>query len=106
MTDPWLEKFQKQALPKIVKEFKPLKVIIFGSRVRSAAKKNSDIDVIIISSFFAHIPFLKRMPLVLRKVPFQKHVDYICYTVEEYEKIKTESSVIMEALQDSIEVTV
>jgi len=106
MIDHWLEKFQKEALPKLVKEFKPLKVILCGSRVRATAKKGSDIDIIIISSYFVNIPFLKRMPLVLKKVPFPKHVDYICYTEEEYEKIKTESSIIMDALENSIEVTV
>lgn len=46
------------------------------------------------------------MPLVLRRVPFPKHVDYICYTLIEYEKIKNESSVIMNALDNSMEIPV
>ena len=106
MGDYWIEKFKREALPKIVEEFKPEKVIIFGSRVRGDAKKDSDIDVIVISPYFVDIPFLKRMPLLLKKVPFPKHVDYLCYTPTEYEKIKKESSVIADALENSLEITV
>lgn len=92
--------------PKIVKEFEPEKVIIFGSRVRGTAKKISDIDFIVVFSFFANIPFLKRMPPLLRKASFPKHVSYICYTPEEYERIRNASSFIMDALENSMEVVV
>jgi len=30
-------------------------------------------------------------------------VDYLCYTSSEYEKIKTESSIIMDALENAVE---
>jgi predicted nucleotidyltransferase len=103
MNDLWIEKFRKEALPGISREFKPDKVIAFGSRIRGTAREESDIDVILVSSYFNDIPFLKRMPLVLRKVPFPKHVDYICYTSTEYERIKGESSIIMDAIENSIE---
>jgi predicted nucleotidyltransferase len=106
MVDHWIERFQKEALPKIVEEFKPEKVIILGSRVRGTADENSDIDVIVVSSCFTNIPFLKRMPLVLRRVPFLKHIDYLCYTHREYERIKDESAIIMDALENSIEISV
>ena len=43
------------------------------------------------------------MPYVLRKVPFVKHVDYLCYSPDEYERIKDESAIIMDALEDSVE---
>ena len=105
MADRWIQKFQKEALPKLVGEFHPEKVIFFGSRVHGRGKKESDIDVIVVSSSFANIPFVKRMPLILKRVSFPKHIDYICYTKEEYEKMKHESSIIMDALEHSVEVT-
>ena len=52
------------------------------------------------------MPFLKRKPFVLKKLSFPKHVDYICYTPEEYERIKGESSIIMDALENSLEIVV
>jgi len=103
MTDIWIRRFQNEVLPLLKEEFTPEKVIMFGSRVKGSAKKNSDIDVIIVSSYFAGIPFLKRMPVVIKKAPFPKHVDYICYTHEEYESIRNESSFIMDALETSLE---
>ena len=105
MTDIWIKKYQKQALSRLKEEFNPEKIIIFGSRVKGSPKKDSDIDIIVISSRFANISFLKRMPLILKKVPFPKHIDYICYTPEEFIRIKNESSLIMDALENSIEIT-
>lgn len=102
MADRWIEKFKNDALPKLLKEFDVQKVIVFGSRVRGTANEDSDIDMILIAPCFESIPFLKRMPLVIRKVSFSKHVDYICYTPDEYERIKNESSVIMDAAENSI----
>ncbi|UCH97282.1 MAG: nucleotidyltransferase domain-containing protein [Candidatus Aminicenantes bacterium] len=99
MKDFWLQAFERNVLPILVSEFDPETVIIFGSRVTGNAHEGSDIDVLIITEFFKDIPFIKRMPLVLRKARFEKHVDYICYTPAEFENIKDKSSVIMDALE-------
>jgi predicted nucleotidyltransferase len=104
MADRLIERFRREALPKLMEEFKPERVIMFGSRAKGTGKRDSDIDLIVISPYFKRIPFLKRMPLVLKKVPFSRHVDYLCYTREEYEKIKNESSVVMDALKNSLEI--
>jgi predicted nucleotidyltransferase len=104
MTDRWILKFKKNALPKIIKEFDPNKVIMFGSRVSGKAKRNSDLDIIMVSDYFVNIPFIKRMSIALKKVAFPKHIDYICYTPKEYKKMKNESSIIMDALKNSIEI--
>jgi len=103
MADRWIERFREEALPKLVEEFSPENVLIFGSRASGSAEENSDIDVIVVSSYFADMPFLRRMPCVLKKVPFVKHVDYLCYTPDEYERIKDESVIIMDALENSME---
>ena len=103
--DRLIEQFRRDALPTLIEEFKPDEVILFGSRVKGTAQQESDIDLIVISPLFKDIPFIKRMPLVLKKVPFSKHVDYICYTREEYENIKDESSLIMDARETSMKLT-
>jgi hypothetical protein len=53
-----------------------------------------------ISDSFTNVPFIKRMPMVLKKAPFEKHVDYICYTPGEFNRIKYESSILMDALEN------
>jgi predicted nucleotidyltransferase len=100
VNDIWLQRFEREVLPVLVSDFKTETVIIFGSRITGKAFEGSDIDVLIISDFFKDIPFIKRMPMVLRTARFEKHVDYICYTPTEFENIKDKSSVIMDALEN------
>jgi predicted nucleotidyltransferase len=104
--DHLIEKFRREALPKLMEEFKADKVILFGSRAKGNARQGSDIDLIVISPLFEGIPFIRRMSAVLKKVPFPSHVDYICYTREEFDRIKDASSVIMDARERSVELTV
>ena len=73
--------------------------MLFGSRAQGKAREESDLDVIIISDEFRNIPFIKRMTTIRRAVRFPKHVDYLCYTPEEFENIKTTSSIVMDALE-------
>jgi len=103
MPDKWIVKFQEEALPHIVEKIKPSRVLIFGSRVKGDATEESDIDVIIISSAFEGTPFIRRMEKTLKIARFPKHVDYLCYTPAEFERIKESSSVVEDALEDCIE---
>jgi len=102
MRDRWIEKFIEEAVPKIVKEIKPSRIIIFGSRARGDARETSDIDVIVVSDYFRGITFLRRMPMLLRLVKFEKHIDFLCYTEDEFEEIKEKSIVVNSALKDSL----
>jgi len=104
--DPWIERFRAEALPRLIQEFGPQKILLFGSRVRGAAHEDSDMDVIVISPFFEWVPFLRRMALVLRKVPFPKHVDYLCYTPQEFERLKDDSTILLDVLPDAMEIPI
>ncbi|HFE62825.1 MAG TPA: nucleotidyltransferase domain-containing protein [Caldithrix sp.] len=99
MNDVWVKKFIRESLPQVIKKFKPDKIILFGSRATGEARQESDIDIIIVSSAFANIPFLKRMPMVLRNIKFDKHIDFICYSPQEFQRMKKKSSIVMEALE-------
>ena len=103
MHDQWIERFNKEVLPLIVKDLNPSKVLIFGSRVTGNITDDSDIDVIIISDAFKEIPFIKRMTRVMKLTRFPKHVDYLCYTPEEFMNVKASSSLLENALENFIE---
>lgn len=105
-SDHWLEQFRNDAVPAIIHYFKPEKIIVFGSRARGRATEDSDIDIIVISDLFRDIPFLERMPLMMKLVPFPKHIDYLCYTVEEFDRIRNTSSLIIDAMSDPLEIAV
>jgi len=104
MKDRWVDRFIKEAVPKILDEISPYLIIIFGSRVKGNARDDSDIDVIVVSDYFKGIPFLKRMPMLLKLVKFEKHIDFLCYTEEEFNRIKNESIVLKTALQNGVSI--
>jgi hypothetical protein len=102
--DQQLAQFYQEGVPAIVRMFCPEKVLVFGSRVRGNATDDSDIDVIIIAEAFREIPFVNRMAAVMKSVRFKKHVDYLCYTPDEYERLKDRSSILKDAATYAVEV--
>ncbi|OEU50492.1 MAG: hypothetical protein BA871_11270 [Desulfuromonadales bacterium C00003096] len=84
----------------LVAELNPEKILLFGSRIKGTADENSDIDVIVVSNAFATIPFIERMSLILKMIRFPKHIDFICYSPEEFDRLKNKSSVLMDALEN------
>jgi len=106
MTDTWVERYRKEVLPKLTDTLKPSSILLFGSRAAGTAHPDSDLDVIIVAEVFAGIPFVRRMAYVLGLVRFPKHVDYLCYTREEFVRIKESSSVVQGALQECAELSV
>ena len=102
--DRWYNKFVREAVPEIIKIFKPKNIIIFGSRIKANASSESDIDVILVSEVFKDVKFLERMPFVLKRIRFPKHVDYLCYTAQELNRIKDQSYILTDALSEGIDV--
>lgn len=97
--DKWIKKYKQEILPKIIEEYNPKKILLFGSRIRGTSNKYSDLDIIVISDSFQNIPFVNRMGHLLKKFKFQKHIDYLCYTPEEFERVKNQSSILIDALE-------
>lgn len=104
MRDYWVERFYREAIPIIIERFNPKKILLFGSRIRGNAVEDSDLDVIIVSDYFKDIPFMIRSEMVLKTVEFPIHVDYLCYTEEEFKDIVTSSSIVQDALEYAEEV--
>lgn len=97
-TDTLLKQFMETAMPGIKAYLNPSQVVIFGSRIRGDADDDSDIDVIIVSDAFAGTPFIRRMAMVMKKIRFHRHVDFLCYTTAEFERIKHSSMIVSSAL--------
>lgn len=103
-TDRILAEYQHVVVPKLVRLFSPVKILISGSRVKGTATKDSDIDVIIVADAFSGVPFVQRMALVMKSARFKKHVDYFCYTPEEFERVKMTSGILRDAVIGAREV--
>jgi len=84
------------------------RVILFGSRARGDALKDSDIDLIVVSKVFEGMHFTDRASYVLRilweadTLP-PVDVDLLCYTPEEFEERRREISIVREALLYGVE---
>ncbi|MGC8979244.1 hypothetical protein [Caldisericum sp.] len=44
------------------------------------------------------------MPILLRMLDFEKHIDFLCYIQDEFERIKNNSVIVSSALKDGIEI--
>ena len=98
MNDPIIDIFRSEILPKLIELFQPEDVILFGSRVQGTAHDESDLDVIEVAESFRNIPQHERFPLVRKRIRTKYSIDYLCYTPEEFERMKTRSSVLEGAL--------
>jgi len=89
---------------KISKKYKIDKFILFGSRVNGRSHEDSDVDIIIVSNKFEGVSVLKRSPDIHMQWSLDYPVDFICYTPEEFDKLKKRVTIVSEALKDGIEI--
>ena len=78
------------------------KVILFGSYARNKQRKNSDVDLLIISNNFKNIKSFKRAKELYLNWDIDMGVDFICLTNEELEKKKKEIGIVSEALREGV----
>lgn len=95
-----LKEFKNEAAEK----FSIDKMIFFGSRVGGKYHKDSDIDLIVVSKKFRGMSFFKRVAKMYDFWRLSYPVDFICYTPEEYNRLRGEVSIVSEALREGIEV--
>ncbi len=94
----------KKFKDKILKKYKPEKIIFFGSRVSGKPRKDSDVDLIVVSKNFENLSALKRCPDLYLEWDLDYPVDFLCYTPEEFNKLKKEVTIVSEALEKGIEI--
>jgi uncharacterized protein len=96
----------------IVKEFKKTvskkfpveKMILFGSRARGNSRQWSDYDIILVSDKFKGTVSFRRAPQVYDYWNYDYPVDFLCYTKEEFNKLKKKMSLLKEAVKEGIEI--
>jgi len=100
--NPVLEQFRHEAVPRIKELYNPEQILIFGSHANNTSHEGSDIDVIVVSDSFSEIPFISRMTELVIHVPLPIHVDYICYTHDEFLRLSKTSAIVKEALSGPV----
>lgn len=92
----------KEFKVKIKKEFKVKKIILFGSRVHNYYGRDSDVDLIIVSDWFKGKTPLERSPKLYLEWNLDYPVDFLCYSIKEFEENKKRNTIVRQALKEGI----
>jgi len=101
--DERLERFRREYLPSLVREFRPAKVLVFGSRARGDALKGSDLDVLVVAEAFEGVRWLDRSVHVLERVRVPFAIEFLCYTPDEYARKVEEFGIVRTAAAEGVE---
>ncbi len=102
--DKKADKKIKDFVRKVKKKFKIEKAIFFGSRAKGDFFKDSDYDIILVSSDFKDIFFTKRIAMMYDFWEyFPLEIEPLCYTPEEFKKKVKEFGIVREAAKEGIE---
>jgi predicted nucleotidyltransferase len=100
------EKDWRERLREVIKRRYPdAKIILFGSRVRGDYLRDSDYDVIVVSSSFKGKHFTERSSEVLKllwRAGLRGDFEVLCYTPEEFEKKSRNLGIVREALKEGL----
>ena len=80
------------------------KIILFGSMVKGNVNRDSDIDLIIVSNKFKGKKSFKRSIGFYKYWDINYPVDFLCYTPEEFNKLKKQITLVRTAVEEGIEI--
>jgi len=82
----------------------PVRVILFGSQATGRAGPESDVDLIIVSETFRGRSQVRRGAWVLEAWHSPEPVDVLCYTPEEFDRLRAQVSIVRVAMEEGVEV--
>jgi len=101
--DEKVARFRREVLPRLIERYRPAHVILFGSRARGDALKDSDLDVLVVSDAFADVRWLDRMFRVYQDCDIRMGVELLCYTPDEYQRKLGELGIVRTASEEGLE---
>ena len=91
-------------LKKFKKQNKISKMYLFGSMASGKMHKWSDVDLIVVANRFKGKGLLDRSPNLYISWNLDYPVDFLCYTPEEFNKLKKQITIVKEAVEHGIEI--
>lgn len=101
--DEKVARFRSEVLPRLVARYQPIRVLVFGSRARGDALKDSDLDVLIVAEAFGSIRWLDRPVRVAEDCDIRFGVELLCYTPDEYQRKLGELGIVRTATDEGME---
>lgn len=87
---------------RLQRDFKLGRFILFGSFARGDYKRWSDIDLLIVSKDFKNFRKVQRAAKLYDYWTYKYPVDFLCYTPEEFNKLKKQITIVREAVKEGI----
>ena len=96
------------ALMKRLKEFKERnrisKLYLFGSMASGKAHEGSDLDLLVVAKQFRGQGLLERAPGLHMDWDLDYPVDFLCYTPQEFDRLRKRITIVKEAVERGIEI--
>ncbi len=80
------------------------KMYLFGSMATGNSHRWSDVDLVIVSSKFKGLKFRRRATKMYDYWDLRYPVDFLCYTPEEFNKLKKQITIVRQAVETGIEI--
>jgi hypothetical protein len=77
-------------------------MILFGSRARGSAHRNSDVDLLLVSERFRRKGAIERAYPLYLEWELDYAVDFLCYTPEEFRVLSKRPGLVREALKEGV----
>lgn len=90
----------KQHIISALAEFKPEKIILFGSHARDNWDEESDIDIIVV--YQTKKKFMDRLEELYMKWSLPKAVDILAYTPDEFTDMMKDNFFLKQAVKEGI----
>lgn len=94
----------KQFKERLSRDLPIEKMYLFGSRAYGKPHRWSDFDLLVVSSKFRGKKFRYRPLGFWRYWTIDYPVDFLCYTPEEFNKLKKQITIVREAVKEGIEI--
>ena len=77
---------------------------LFGSRATGTARRDSDVDLLLVSPKFKRQRRLRRAPPLYLRWSLDYPVDFVCLTPEEFQRKKKEIGIVQEVVKSGIKI--
>ena len=89
---------------KVSKRYPIQRMVLFGSRARGEARRDSDVDLIVVSDAFRRKNAVDRAYLIRLEWDLDYAVDFLCYTPDEFRVYSKAPGIVRQALREGKEV--
>jgi hypothetical protein len=86
----------------VKRRYRPVLILLFGSRARGEALTNSDYDLLVVSSQFEGVPLTDRMTDIYKLWSLREGLDCLCLTPGEFDRASAMISIVQLASREGI----